>query len=143
MTLPLNIITIVMQFMLAVDHVALANSCKFASTKFNSLNMWQCVFAGHRVSSQFVEKVGLYKNARVVGLANCPYLTDAGLKHLAKLHQLQHLDLRWCGKITDAGLKHLAKLHQLQHLDLDGCEKITDAGLKQLVGIQSLGIIKY
>ena len=118
MTLPLNIITIVMQFMLAVDHVALANSCKFASTKFNQLNMWQCVFARHRVSNQFVEKVGLYKNARVVGLANCPYLTDAGLKHLAKLHQLQHLDL-------------------------DGCEKITDAGLKQLVGIQSLGIIKY
>ena len=88
MTLPLNIITIVMQFMLAVDHVALANSCKFASTKFNQLNMWQCVFARHRVSNQFVEKVGLYKNARVVGLANCLCLTDDCLKHLVGIQRL-------------------------------------------------------
>ena len=44
-------------------------------------------------------------------------MTDAGLKELAGLTQLQTLNLAGT-KVTDAGLKELAGLTQLQTLDL-------------------------
>jgi internalin A len=44
-------------------------------------------------------------------------ITDAGLKELAGLKNLQWLDLS-STKITDAGLKELAALKNLQTLDL-------------------------
>jgi Leucine-rich repeat (LRR) protein len=63
-------------------------------------------------------------------------LTDAGLKHLAGLKQLQWLLLSF-NKVTDAGLKHLAGLKQLQWLDLSHT-KVTDGGLKHLAGLKQL-----
>jgi hypothetical protein len=53
-------------------------------------------------------------------------VTDALLKHLAGLKQLQTLDLSLT-KVTDAGLKHLAGLKQLRLLDLDHT-RVTDKG---------------
>ena len=58
-------------------------------------------------------------------------ITDAGLKHLAKLKQLTSLDLRSCWRITDGGLKELAKLEQLTKLNLRDT-KVTKAGVAQL-----------
>ena len=39
--------------------------------------------------------------------------------------------------MTDAGLKELAGLQELQTLDLGGTQ-VTDAGLKELAGLKSL-----
>src|SRR5262249_21300610 len=61
-----------------------------------------------------------------VNLAATP-VTDADLKALAGLKQLQRLDLRQT-HVTDAGLKELAGLKQLQKLYLNNT-KVTDAGL--------------
>jgi hypothetical protein len=44
-------------------------------------------------------------------------VTDAGLKYLAGLKQLQTLNL-YGTEVTDAGLKELAGLKQLRELDL-------------------------
>ena len=63
-------------------------------------------------------------------------ITDAGLKELAGLKNLQRLDLSGT-KITDAGLKELAGLKSLQTLDL-AATQVTDAGLKELAGLKSL-----
>src|SRR5262249_46388482 len=63
-------------------------------------------------------------------------VTDAGLKHLAGLRQLHGLDLTNT-KVTDAGLKHLGRLKQLQTLDLNYTE-LTDTGLKELAGLKQL-----
>src|SRR5262249_39823966 len=63
-------------------------------------------------------------------------VTDAGLKHLAGLMQVQMLILNRTG-VTDAGLKHLAGLMQVQILDI-GATKVTDAGLKHLSGLKQL-----
>jgi hypothetical protein len=70
-------------------------------------------------------------------------LTDAGLKELAGLKQLQSLRLINT-VVTDAGLKHLAGLKQLRELNLTFTE-VTDAGLKHLAGLkqlQTLNLIK-
>jgi hypothetical protein len=57
-------------------------------------------------------------------------VTDAGLKHLAGLKQLQLLVLTNTN-VTDAGLKHLAGLKQLRFLNLSGT-KVTDKGKTDL-----------
>ena len=57
-------------------------------------------------------------------------VTDAGLKELAGLKQLQTLGLSDT-QVTDAGLKELASLKQLQTLVLGGT-KVTDAGMQEL-----------
>ena len=63
-------------------------------------------------------------------------VTDAGLKELVGLTQLQSLNL-YTTQVTDAGLKELAGLIQLQTLNLDGTW-VTDAGLKELAGLTQL-----
>ncbi len=57
-------------------------------------------------------------------------ITDAGLKALGKMPNLQHLDLRGTA-VGDAGLEALAPLHNLQTLGLYGTA-VTDAGLPAL-----------
>lgn len=73
----------------------------------------------------FVEKLGgkverddkvKGKPVRGVDLADCDNVTDAGLKQLTTLKQLQSLDLRRCDKVTDAGLKELVTCKRLQSL---------------------------
>ncbi len=53
------------------------------------------------------------KPVRGVDLSNRTMVTDAGLKELAALKQLQSLNLRDCNQVTDAGLKELGALQQL------------------------------
>jgi internalin A len=65
-----------------------------------------------------------------------PRITDQGLKYVARLSQLQRLDLRLTN-MTDAGLKELAGLKQLELLDLSDT-RVTDAGLKELTGLKQL-----
>ena len=57
-------------------------------------------------------------------------VTDAGLKDLAGLKQLQWLNLTKT-QVTDAGLKHLAGLKQLRLLLLTNT-KVTDKGIADL-----------
>ena len=63
-------------------------------------------------------------------------ITDAGLKEVAKLQQLERLGLS-DNKITDAGLNEVAKLQNLEDLFLDDTQ-ITDEGLKEVAKLQKL-----
>ena len=73
-----------------------------------------------------------------VDLRNWSQITDEGLKDVAKLQNLTHLQF-YRTKITDAGLKELAKLQKLTHLELNGSQQaFTDAGLKELAKLQNL-----
>jgi internalin A len=63
-------------------------------------------------------------------------VTDAGLKELAGLKNLQTLDL-FRTAVTDAGLKELAVLKDLQTLELSGTD-VTDLGLKELAALKNL-----
>ena len=76
----------------------------------------------------------------MLGLAGTG-VTDAGLKELAGLQNLQRFVLGNTA-ITDAGLKELAKLKSLKNVHLAGT-RTTDAGIKQLEesvpGLQTAG----
>ena len=61
-----------------------------------------------------------------------PRITDAGLKHIGTLTDLQHLDLEWCTEITDRGLEALYPLKRLIWLDLFACSGLTDHGIERL-----------
>src|SRR6516162_4962276 len=63
-------------------------------------------------------------------------ISDSGLKDLTELSQLRCLDLGET-RITDVGLSALAGLNQLQTLDLSETQ-ISDAGLKELAGLKQL-----
>jgi mono/diheme cytochrome c family protein len=63
-------------------------------------------------------------------------ITDAGLKALEKMPNLQHLDLRGTA-VGDAGLDKLAPLHNLRTLGLYGTS-VTDAGLPALQRLSGL-----
>ena len=63
-------------------------------------------------------------------------ITDAGLKVLRKMPNLEHLDLRGTA-VGDAGLASLAPLHNLQTLGLYGTT-VTDAGLPALQRLPGL-----
>jgi internalin A len=62
--------------------------------------------------------------------------TDAGLAHLARLTQLEELELS-NNAITDAGLSHLAKLTSLRKLIVIGAS-ITGSGLAHLASAKQL-----
>ncbi len=70
-------------------------------------------------------------------------VSDAGLKEIAGLANLIHLDLsigvtsKQMRGVTDEGLKQLAGMKQLVSLDLSRT-KVTDAGLKELHALTSL-----
>ena len=70
-------------------------------------------------------------------LYGCDRITDAGVKHLARLTGLTSLDLSWC-RITDAGLADLARLTSLTSLDLKWCHRIGEDGLAHLARLTSL-----
>jgi hypothetical protein len=65
-----------------------------------------------------------------------PQVSDARLKELAGLTQLQSLNLLET-QVNDAGLKELAGMKQLKTLDLSYTQ-VTDAGLNELAGLTQL-----
>ncbi|XP_032379371.1 dynein regulatory complex subunit 6 isoform X1 [Etheostoma spectabile] len=95
--------------------------------------------------------------------AECSRMTDASLKSMAKLKNLQHLDISLCNKVSDTGIQYLTegfsstklrelnvsycshitdlsvmriaqRLCKLYHLNLSYCERLTDVSLEWLSG---------
>jgi len=67
-----------------------------------------------------------------------PHLST--LKAVAKLHQLETLNISGCKAIDDEELVHLAKLHQLKSVNLSNLPKITGEGLRHLIQAQELDL---
>ena len=58
-------------------------------------------------------------------------MTDAMLEDVSRIEHITALKLGGSKRVTDAGLRHLARLPRLRHLDLSGTG-ITDRGLDVL-----------
>ncbi len=91
-----------------------------------------------KVTDAGLKELAGLKNLQALYLAGTQ-VTDAGLKELAGRKSLQTLDVRGT-KVTDVGLKELAGLQSLQSLYLTDCQ-VTDVGLKELAGLKSLQVL--
>ncbi|KAH7948545.1 F-box/LRR-repeat protein 14 [Rhipicephalus sanguineus] len=66
-------------------------------------------------------------------LQDCQKLTDDALRYISNgLHDLRSLNLSFCASVTDAGLKHAARMARLRELNLRSCDNISDLGLAYL-----------
>jgi len=65
-------------------------------------------------------------------------ISGDGFRHLAKLQNLNELNLYHSEKISDASIKHLAALPAIERISLYGCESITDKALPLLKDCKTL-----
>uniref|UniRef100_A0A131YMG5 F-box and leucine-rich repeat protein 14 n=2 Tax=Rhipicephalus TaxID=426455 RepID=A0A131YMG5_RHIAP len=73
--------------------------------------------------------IGL-QDLRSLNLSFCASVTDAGLKHAARMARLRELNLRSCDNISDLGLAYLAEGgSRISTLDVSFCDKVGDQGL--------------
>lgn len=91
---------------------------------------------GQLVRRQDVEMLAAAPRLRSLKIWPAPQLTSDDLAPLARLWQLEELDLN-CPLLDDAGLKHLSGLRRLDKLTLTS-PRITDAGLAHLSGLTEL-----
>jgi hypothetical protein len=91
--------------------------------------------SGTKVTDAEMKDLADLKQLQTLDLRNTS-VTDAGLKDLATLTELRALYLIGTN-ITNAGLKEVATLKKLEKLYVVGA-KVTDAGLKSLVNLKQL-----
>ena len=81
--------------------------------------------------------IGLMHAYRLNALNAEGQMTDAVLNRLSQLDHITSLDLSSSKELTDAGLRHLARMPRLQHLNLSGTG-ITALGLDVLQQLKEL-----
>ena len=93
----------------------------------DGVESWQTV----ATSRDWDEVIALLAAHPAAGLSAEGLMTDAALADVARVETLTVLDLSGSRELTDDGVRHLARLPALRHLDLRGTA-ITDAGLEVL-----------
>jgi hypothetical protein len=86
------------------------------------------------------ELVAVMKERRITGLDAGGLMTDAVMARLAQLDHVTALHLGGSRQLTDAGLQNLARMPNLEHLDLSEYPggKLTDRGLDVLRHLPNL-----
>lgn len=92
--------------------------------------------ANGQMTDDLLARVAGIPHLEVVRLGGSKAVTDAGIRHLARLPQLRELDLSSTG-VTDAGLAVLRDLPQLARLNLV-MTRVTDAGMTHLAHARAL-----
>ncbi len=84
--------------------------------------------------SEWDELIATMKDRRISRFYANGFATDEALQRIAELDHVTQIDLNGSRLITDDGLLQLARMPQLQHLDLSDFPggKITDRGLEVL-----------
>ncbi len=86
-----------------------------------------------------LERISRLEHVTALNLGGSTHLTDDGLLHLARMPQLQYLDLSgWESRITDRGLAVLRHLPELRRLQMCWPQRVTDAGVAHLAGCEQL-----
>ncbi|MEZ5316854.1 MAG: hypothetical protein R2752_05585 [Vicinamibacterales bacterium] len=86
---------------------------------------------------EWTRLVALMRERRLSRFSSNGLMTDAVLEQVATLGHVTRLDLGGSRQVTDAGLRHLAKMPQLEHLTLGGVT-MTDRGLEVLRELPNL-----
>ena len=84
--------------------------------------------------------IDVIKELRITGIAAQGWMTDKALEQISRIDHVTRLHFGGTGKITDAGLKHLEHMPQLQELELGEYPggRITDRGLEFLQHMKEL-----
>ena len=104
-------------------------------TKADLIKVTFVVFEFTKITDADLKEVAKLQNLEKLSLPK--QITDEGLKELAQLQKLKSLSLANT-QVTEAGLKEVAKLEQLEQLHLTLCNQISDAGLKELAKLKKL-----
>ncbi|XP_008299140.1 F-box/LRR-repeat protein 13 [Stegastes partitus] len=67
--------------------------------------------------------------------AKCPRMTDASLKSVATLKNLEYLDVSFCSRVSDVGIQYLTEgssVTKLEELNISHCSNITDASVMRI-----------
>jgi hypothetical protein len=87
--------------------------------------------------------VDVMRELRITGLVAGELMTDEALARVARLEHVTSIDLGGSNALTDAGLRHLSRMPQLEHLDVSGWKgHLTDHGLEVLRQLPSLTSFK-
>ncbi len=81
--------------------------------------------------------ISAMKDGRIPGLEARGEMTDAVLERISELDHVTTLDLSNSRAVTDRGLSYLARMPQLERIDLSGCS-ISDRGLEVLRDLPEL-----
>ncbi|MBI1917878.1 MAG: hypothetical protein HYS12_24550, partial [Planctomycetes bacterium] len=99
------------------------------------------ILAGTSVTATGLKALAPNKSLVALDLEVCDGISDAGCETLGAMRQLKALVLKKTGfepqRISDAGLRRLSTLHQMELLDLYG-NRVSDAGLVHLQGMHEL-----
>ena len=86
--------------------------------------------ASGQMTDELLERISQMEHVTTLRLGGSPGVTDAGVRHLARMPRLRHLDLRGC-PVGDRSLEILRELPVLETVSLAGTA-ITDAGVALL-----------
>jgi hypothetical protein len=91
-------------------------------------------------TNEWDELIAVMKERRISELAAGGLMTDDVLARVARLDHVTALELGGSRQLSDEGLRHLARMPQLQHLDLSEYPggKLTDRGLEVLRDLPNL-----
>jgi ankyrin repeat protein len=83
--------------------------------------------------------IGVMKERRIPRV-NCPMMTDEALKQISELDFVIGLNMGGSRELSDDGMQYLARMPQLEHLDLSEYPggKLTDRGLEVLRHLPNL-----
>jgi hypothetical protein len=98
--------------------------------KVPRLNVLDPVIEANQMTDAMLERISDLEHVVSLRLSNSKALTDEGIKHLARMPQLRHLDLTQTG-VTDRGLEVLRHLPNLESLSLV-FTRVTDDGIEHV-----------
>ncbi len=106
-----------------------------------ALDTLECIWLwGSAVRDRDLATIGRLARLKHLALGGCTNISDAGLKQLSRLTQLEQLDLRETA-ISGAGLAHFKACHRLGVLDVSYVP-ITKAGAKALGELASIRTLR-
>jgi hypothetical protein len=102
--------------------------------KNNSISVWQPL-SDHEWDRIF----DVMRELQLTGLNAGGHMTDAALGRFSRLDRVTYLDLDGSTAVTDEGLAHLARMPQLEDLNVSGWHSaVTDRGLAVLQHLKRL-----
>jgi hypothetical protein len=99
--------------------------------------------AGGLMTDDVLARVATLPHVTALTLGGSRQLTDDGLRHLAEMPQLEHLDLSEYpgGRLTDRGLEALRHLPNLRRFEMTWQSGITDKGIENLRACDRLEVV--